>query len=114
MYMVKRLKKAGVPPTPSEISRALFRKPATIYAMLDRMEKQGLVDLTRNSEGKRQVLVALTEKGEEIYRRQREERKVIPRILGSLSREEREQLKTILDRLRRKTFEELIVKPFYP
>ena len=32
----------------------------------------------------------------------------------SLSREEREQLKTILDRLRRKTFEELIVKPFYP
>lgn len=113
MYVVKRLKKAGVPPTPSEISRSLFRQPATIYALLDRMEKQGLVELQRNSQGKRQVLVALTDKGEEVYRRQRQERKVIPRILGCLSQQERQQLTALLARLRKKTLEELAAKPLF-
>jgi DNA-binding MarR family transcriptional regulator len=111
LYAVKNL---GGSPTPSEISQWVFRKPHTVSAALDRMERHGLVRLIRNKKGKRQVKVAMTPKGEEVYRLQHGKRRVIPAILGSLAPEEREQLRTLLDRLRRKTFDELGPRPSFP
>jgi DNA-binding MarR family transcriptional regulator len=111
LYAVKNL---GGSPTPSEISHWVFRKPHTVSATLDRMERHGLVRLTRNAKGKRQVRVGMTAKGEEVYRLQHRGRRVIPSILGSLSHPEREQLRTLLDRLRQKTFEELGPRPSFP
>ena len=102
------------PPTPSEISRWVFREPHTVSAALERMEKQGLVRLQRSTEGKRQVRVELTQKGQEIYRRQNRERRVVPGILECLSPKERQQLRGFLERLRRRTLEELVAKPPFP
>jgi len=111
MYALKSL---GGEPTPSEISRWVFREPHTVSAALDRMEKQGLVRRIRNSEGKRQVKVVLTDRGEEIYRAQNRQREVISRILECLSPEESGQFRGILERLRQRTLEELVVKPPFP
>lgn len=109
MYAVKI---SGGAPTASEISRILLRKPASMYELLNRMENQGLVRCVRNTEGKKEVRVILTEKGETIYRQHT--RQVIPRIFGELTPEEREQFKAILRRLRTRTYAELAEQPAYP
>lgn len=109
MYAVKT---AGGAPTASEISRLLLRKPASVYELLNRMENQGLVRCLRTSEGRKEVRVTLTEKGETIYRQHT--RQVIPRILGELTPEERGQFRAILRRLRTRTYAELAEHPAYP
>ena len=108
------VKNLGGSPTPSEISQWVFRRPHTVSAALDRMEKHGLVKLTRKTEGKRQVRVEMTPRGEEVYRLQHRRRKVIPAILASLAPAERDQLRALLERLRQKTFEELGPRPSFP
>ncbi|MBM3132563.1 MAG: winged helix DNA-binding protein [Chloroflexi bacterium] len=109
MYAVNT---SGGAPTASDISRILLRRPASIYELLGRMENQGLVKCSRTTEGKKEVRVALTEKGDSIYRQHT--RQVIPRILGELSQDEREQFKSILRRLRTRTYAELAEQPAYP
>lgn len=95
-----------------EISRRLARRPASVYQLLERMEKQGLVNCIRNSEGKREVRVELTDKAKDLYRNH--SRQVIPRILGTLSTREREQFKGVLRKLRTKVYEELAEQPSFP
>lgn len=114
MHIVKLLKRAGVPATPAEISRWMYREPHTISGLLNRMEKQGLVKCTRNTQGRRQVLAELTQKGEEVYRRQNQQRVVIAKILGCLSPEERSQLRVFLERLRQQGLAVLAEKPLFP
>jgi MarR family multiple antibiotic resistance transcriptional regulator len=107
MYVVKT---ANGMLTASEIARRLLRQPASIYQLLDRMEDQGLVKCMRNTEGKREVRVKMTEKGEEAYRKQGK-RHVIPKIIGQLSPKERDQLNVILEKLRVAIYTELAPKP---
>lgn len=107
MYVVRTAKG---PLTASEIARRLLRKPASIYQLLDRMEDQGLVKCIRNTEGKREVRVKMTRKGEQAYRKQGK-RHVIPKILGQLSPTERKQLSTILEKLRVAIYMEFVPKP---
>lgn len=109
LYAVKA---AGGSLTAIEISRRLVRRPATIYQLLDRMERQDLLTCIRSTEGKREVRVELTDTGEEAYRSHA--RQVIPRILGSLSNKERVQFTTTLRKLRTKVFEELAEQPAFP
>jgi len=110
MYVVRILNKDGVAATPSEIARWVFREPHTISGSLARMEKQGLVTLTRSTEGRRRIYVQLTEKGEVAYRKQVRQRGVIPRILGVLSPEDRRQFRKYLETLREKSLQELATK----
>ena len=114
MYVVKVLQSKGIPATPSEISRWVVREPHTISTLLVRMQKHGLVTLARSSQGRPQVLVSLTEKGEDLYRGQTESRRVIPEILETLSPEERRQFRSFLERLRQRALEKLVVQPPFP
>ena len=111
MYAIKTL---GHPPTQSEIARWVVRKPHTVAAALERMERQGLIKQVRNAAGRKQVSVQITEKGEDVYRRQHKQRRIIPTILGGLAPEERESLRTILRKLRDNTLSELVPKPPFP
>lgn len=108
------LKNLGPSPTQSEIANWVFRRPNTVAAALDRMERQGLIRQLRNVGGKKQVRVEMTEKGKEMYRQQRGRRQAIPAILGSLSSEERELLGTLLRKLRASTLAQLSVRMPYP
>ena len=108
------VKTADAPPTASELARMVQRRPASMYALLDRMEKQGLLRCVRSTKGKPEVRAVLKKKGEETYHQVRRTRLVIPRILGALSAKEQEQFKTTLRKLRARTFSELAEEPSFP
>jgi len=112
LWVLRALEKEGIPATPAEISRRLFRQPPTTLALLNRMVKLGLIT-TENVEGRRQVLVALTDKGRDTYRAFATKREVIPRVIGSLPAEERLQLRSSLAKLRQKAREEMVsIRPY--
>ena len=95
--------------TPSEISRRIFREPHSVSALLNRMEKKGLVRRTQDLDRKNLVRVSITEKGQQAYDKSTR-RKSIYRIISSLSEEERQQLRSYLEKLRNKSFKELTVE----
>ena len=97
LFMVKN---STVPVTPSSISRCLIRQPHAVSRLLDRMERNGLVKKVKDLERQNLIRVTLTEKGEAVYRRSRENRKVIPEILSLLSQEDQRKLATYLQLLR--------------
>ena len=103
LFAVKAIKG---PATPAEVSRWVVREPHTVSALLNRMEKQGLVRKIKDLERKNLVRIALTKKGEEAYRQSRR-MKVIPKILSCLSLEERDNLRSYFEILRNKALEEL-------
>ncbi len=111
MYALNNL---GPSPTQSEIAGWVFRRPNTVAAALDRMERQGLIRQLKNVGGKKQVRVEMTEKGREVYRQQRGHRGAIPAILSSLTPDERELLRALLRKLRASTLSELTPKPAFP
>ena len=102
LYIVKVSKD---PVTPAHISRVLFREPHTVSALLNRMEKQGLLRKTKDLEKKNAIRVTLTERGEEAYRQSRE-MKSLRRVLSNLSPKERDSLRAPLETLRDKAIEE--------
>ena len=112
LWVLRTLEKEGIPATPAEISRRIFRRPPTTLALLNRMVKLGLIT-TENVEGRRQVLVTLTDKGRDTYRAFATKREVIPRVIGSLPPEERLQLRSSLTKLRQKAREEIVSIPPY-
>ena len=70
------------------------------------MEKQGLVNKIRNSDKKNEVILTLTEKGEQAHR-QSLKRESIKEIMSCLSEEERQQLDSSLEKLTDKGLEKL-------
>lgn len=108
--IVKALK---VPATPAEISRWLFRRPHTVSALLDRMEKQGLVRKVKNLERKNLIRIVITEEGEEAYQRSMEI-KTISKILSCLSQKKKDNLRTYLEMLRNKALAEIGVRHELP
>lgn len=94
------------PATPNEISRWLFREPHSVFGLLTRMEKQGLVTRTKDLEKKNMVRVTLTEKGRQALDLSTE-RQVIHQIFSSLSEEQRQQLTSCLRVLLDKALDQL-------
>ena len=101
------------PATPAEISRWLFREPHTVFGLLVRMEKQGLVRRDKDLERRNMIRVTITEKGEKAFRRSRD-MKVIRTILSGISPEQRDNLKPYLETLRKRALKELGVKHQLP
>lgn len=114
LWVLHELKKSEDIATPAEISRRLFRQPPTISALLDRMEKQGLVTCNRNADKKRQVIVETTTKGKEALRAFLGKREAIPRVIGCISSPERDQLRASLAKMRQKAHQELVTLPPFP
>ncbi|MFC2039222.1 MarR family winged helix-turn-helix transcriptional regulator [Chloroflexota bacterium] len=94
------------PATPNEIARWLSRKSHTVFGLVSRMEKEGLVTRTKDLEKKNLVRVALTEKGRQALRLSME-RLVIHHIFSSLSEGQRQQLTPCLSVLLDKALDQL-------
>ncbi len=114
LWVLHELKKSGDIATPAEISRRLFRQPPTISALLDRMQKQGLITCINDPDKKRQLLVEMTLKGKEALSAFLRKREAIPRVIGCISSQEREQLRSSLASMRQKAHEELMTLPPFP
>jgi DNA-binding MarR family transcriptional regulator len=114
MYCLDVMNDAGVSATPSEISRWLSRRPNTISALLQRMEKQGLVRLKRTGQGKGPILVERTAKGKKIYSKAEKGSSAIGTVLGCLSSDQRNQLRRNLEKLDQQIQELLTKKVTFP
>jgi DNA-binding MarR family transcriptional regulator len=101
--------------TPAEISRWTLRESQSTSAILDRMEKAGLVVKAKDLERKNMVRIAMTEKGERAYRESMK-RKSSQKLLSPLSETERQELRSYLERVRNKALRLLGVayKPPFP
>jgi DNA-binding MarR family transcriptional regulator len=84
--------------TPTEISQWLLREPHTISALLDRMERDGLIRRYRDLHKRNTVRVAMTEKGRTAYQESLE-RETFHNVMSVLSDEEREQLRRVMTKL---------------
>jgi DNA-binding MarR family transcriptional regulator len=93
------LKISQEPLTPSKLARMLCREQHSMSALIDRMEKQGLVEKKHDLPSKNQVRVVVTAKGEEAFRRQRSVNEVT-NITSGLTSEERETMGACADKLR--------------
>ena len=92
--------------TPTQISRFLLREPHTIVMLLQRMQKNGLVTLTKDTKRKNLTRITITEKGREAYVKSMV-RKSIHNIMSIISEEEQQQLRAIMMKLLTKALEEL-------
>ena len=54
--------------TPGNLAKKVFLSQATITGILDRMEARGLIERSRNSPDRRQVIVSLTDAGHRMAR----------------------------------------------
>lgn len=84
--------------TLSEVARWLFRQPNSTSELISRMEKKGLVTKVRDLDKISQVRIALTEKGEELYRKT-SYRESVRQIISHLSQKEQQELVQYLERL---------------
>lgn len=92
--------------TPTEISQWLLREPHTISALLDRMEKDGLIRRYRDLHKRNTVRVAMTEKGRIAYQESLA-RETFHNVMSVLSAEEREQLRTVMTKLWLRSLQEV-------
>jgi DNA-binding MarR family transcriptional regulator len=98
------------PKTPAKISRQLLRERHSVHTLLNRMEQQGLLYKTRDSNNKRLVTVSLTERGHQLYNQLYNppiEEDVLSRVFSTLSPQEQQQLESYLRRLLHRTLDEL-------
>jgi DNA-binding MarR family transcriptional regulator len=93
------LKMSPEPLTPSKLARMLCREQHSMSALIDRMEKQGLVKKKHDLYPKNLVRVVVTAKGEEAFQRQRSVN-AVTNITSRLTKEERETLGSCADKLR--------------
>ena len=85
----------GVRALPTRISEWILRRPNSTSALLQRMEKDGLIERAYDLERKNLVRMSLTDHGREVLRRVAA-RTSIHQVFGALSDEERTFLKATL------------------
>jgi len=92
--------------TPTQISQWMLREPHTISALLDRMEKDGLIRRFRDMHKKNTVRVSMTEKGREAYQVSLK-REAFHNLIAVLDDEEREQLRNVMTKLWMRALQEV-------
>ncbi|MBA7562164.1 hypothetical protein ES708_03813 [subsurface metagenome] len=88
----------GEKATITEISRWLFKRPNNISQIVSRMEKQGLVNKIKSSEGRKRVIIILTDKGRQSFDYSLK-RIAIKQVMSALSKDEQKQLAIYLEKI---------------
>ncbi len=100
LYVINHLiKTKGESVTPTELAQWLFRRPNTISSILDRMEREGLINKGKDDQRRNLVRVSLTEKGRDAYQKSTQ-RESLHQVMGCLSTEEQDVFFGYLERLR--------------
>ncbi len=96
LWAVEGLGKAA---TPAEISRVLMRKPPTMSALLNRMEKNGLVKRKNDPKNKKLKKVVMTPKGQKSLKLARQD-DIMHTIMNAMTQQELDQLSSLLNKLK--------------
>lgn len=91
--------------TSGELARLLVRERHSVWELINRMEKQGLVKKVKDLKRKHRINIVLTEEGLAYYKSTK--RESIDRIMSSLSNKERKQLWSYLQKIRDSALEEI-------
>lgn len=101
------LERNGGQMSQQELGSCFELKPGSLSEILSKLEASGLIERTRDPKDRRQLLIALTEKGRSAAVAARHEReKFRQKAFAALTASEQEQLIGMLDRIRT-TWEEL-------
>lgn len=88
----------GVPTL--ELSRRYGISPATVIAMLDRLQSEGMVQRKRSAQDKRVVEVSLTKRGQQVIQQHLAEDQTFSKnLFATLPPNESEQLQQLLSKL---------------
>ena len=90
---------AGHPMIPAEIARWQMRTENSVSGVLNRMERDGLVQRVRDLDKKNLVRIAITEKGKEIFEKTSSP-ELIHKLLSDLTKTERKYLRSSLLKMR--------------
>lgn len=104
------IKILGDKATPSEVAGWIFREPHSTSNLLRRMEKQGWINMTRDSHNKHIIRLSITPKGDETYHNAFKYASVI-QTYGCLSKKEQQQLQSLLQILRAKALKDIKMEP---
>jgi len=99
--------------TPAEISRWIFREHHTVSALLERMQKKGLIKKARDPNRKNIWSVSLTEKGRNAYSNSTKMDSLYNAI-SALSENECKQLESILRKMRDRALKRTVGEPTIP
>jgi len=89
----------GEKATPAEIARWMMRRRPTVSGLLDRMERNGLVERSAYRGSRKSKLVTMTDKGRKALDKANE-KDVWKTIIGSMPDEEYRQLWSLLEKLK--------------
>ncbi len=102
----------GGPITISDLAPAVVRSINNISALIDRMEKNGLVKKVRNLPDRRAIRLNITPKGDEEFARLNgPQTEMVKRLLSVYTQEEMKILTELLSKLKAKAIEETNVGP---
>ena len=97
--------------TPTTISRLLAITTPTVVTLLDRMERQGLINITHKDKGHPFTEIKITSKGERVYARGIVALQVfVAQLMSDMSPEQQEQLQHLLRSVRDHALEKLNLK----
>ena len=99
-YRILRvLKEQGSSPMNRFCPATMLSQP-TITGIVDKMEQRGLVERVRSKEDRREVLIAITQKGSSAYAEGEEiHRRFVEKTLSDLKTEELTQLVSLLEKV---------------
>ncbi|MDX6019260.1 MarR family transcriptional regulator [Scandinavium sp. V105_16] len=84
--------------SPAEICKSLLMDTGAMSRMVERMVKSGLIERHRNAQDKRQVILALTEKGQSLCNTFQNEalNTILAELTARLTAEESQQLQALI------------------
>ncbi len=106
LFVIKVVSATEAEVTPGKIAKWMLREPHTISALLDRMEREGLVKKAKDMEKRNLIRISMTEKGRRVYLASTK-RESIRTVVSCLSEEQRGQLRTCLKLMRETALKEL-------
>lgn len=99
-FSVLSVAASGVNPTQRELSEFLDLDPSQVVALVDVLERRGLVERLTDPRDRRSRLIAVTEEGHRVEQRGYELTQASDReVLAGLSPAERDQLRDLLTRI---------------
>jgi DNA-binding MarR family transcriptional regulator len=104
----------GETATPTKLARWVYRKPHTIAAILHRMQKKGLVVLTKDKKIKNLVRIRVTDEGTRVYQASHKTEAIL-RIFHVITDDSYSELQANLTKIRDEALKETgdsIHRPF--
>jgi DNA-binding MarR family transcriptional regulator len=107
-YILLVISKLDNDTSPTEICQYVYQQKNSVSDILNRMEKQGLIQKTVTSNGKARIHINLTKKGERVLKLSKE-RAYLHRVMSSLTPQKTKQLVACLEILRNSAIDQFAI-----